>query len=143
MQKVAPLLAGYFLIAGLAGLSLPGLSSFVSEFMVMVGTYSSPAFGSGALTVAAIVSAVAVILAAVYILWMVQRALNGPTAEPVKAFKDLNVREVVVLAPLVALIIGFGFFPKPLLDVINPAVTQTLVNVKVDNPAIAEKGAGQ
>ncbi|MDR8407537.1 NADH-quinone oxidoreductase subunit M [Nonomuraea sp. 3-1Str] len=143
VQKVAPLLAGFFLIAGLAGLSLPGLSSFVSEFMVMTGTYSSSAHGSGALTVAAVVSAVAVILAAVYILWMVQRTLNGPTAEPVKAFKDLNVREIVVLAPLVALIIGFGFFPKPLLDVINPAVTQTLVNVKVDNPAIAEKGAGQ
>ncbi|WP_049559367.1 NADH-quinone oxidoreductase subunit M [Nonomuraea sp. SBT364] len=142
-QKVTPLLAGFFLIAGLAGLSLPGLSSFVSEFMVMIGTYSSPAFGSGALTVAAIVSAVAVILAAVYILWMVQRTLNGPTAEPVKAFKDLNAREVWVLAPLVALIIGFGFFPKPLLDVITPAVTSTLSNVQVDNPAIAEKGAGQ
>jgi NADH-quinone oxidoreductase subunit M len=143
VQKVTPLLAGFFLIAGLAGLSLPGLSSFVSEFMVMIGTYTSPAFGSGALAVAAIVSALAVILAAVYILWMVQRTINGPTAEPVKAFKDLNVREIVVLAPLVALIIGFGFFPKPLLDVINPTVTQTLVNVKVDNPAIAEKGAGQ
>ncbi|MCA2227059.1 NADH-quinone oxidoreductase subunit M [Nonomuraea aurantiaca] len=143
VQKVTPLLAGFFLIAGLAGLSLPGLSSFVSEFMVMIGTYTSSAFGSGALAVAAIVSALAVILAAVYILWMVQRTLNGPTAEPVKAFKDLNVREIVVLAPLIALIIGFGFFPKPLLDVINPTVTQTLVNVKVDNPAIAEKGAGQ
>ncbi|MEV0352852.1 NADH-quinone oxidoreductase subunit M [Nonomuraea sp. NPDC050680] len=143
VQKVTPLLAGFFLIAGLAGLSLPGLSSFVSEFMVMIGTYTSPAFGSGALAVAAIVSALAVILAAVYILWMVQRTINGPTAEPVKAFKDLNVREIVVLAPLVALIIGFGFFPKPLLDVINPTVTQTLVNVNVDNPAIAEKGAGQ
>ncbi|MBT2231809.1 NADH-quinone oxidoreductase subunit M [Nonomuraea sp. NEAU-A123] len=143
VQKVTPLLAGFFLIAGLAGLSLPGLSSFVSEFMVMIGTYTSTAFGSGALAVAAIVSALAVILAAVYILWMVQRTMNGPTAESVKAFKDLNVREIVVLAPLVALIIGFGFFPKPLLDVINPTVTQTLVNVKVDNPAIAEKGAGQ
>ncbi|GAA2290719.1 NADH-quinone oxidoreductase subunit M [Nonomuraea roseoviolacea subsp. roseoviolacea] len=142
-QKVAPLLAGFFLVAGLAGLSLPGLSSFVSEFMVMTGTYASKAHGSGALTVAAVVSALAVILAAVYILWMVQRVLNGPTAEPVKAFKDLSAREIVVLAPLVALIIGFGFFPKPLLDVINPAVNQTLVNVKVDNPAIAEKGAGQ
>ncbi|GGO70008.1 NADH-quinone oxidoreductase subunit M [Nonomuraea cavernae] len=143
VQKVAPLLAGFFLVAGLAGLSLPGLSSFVSEFMVMIGAYSSTAFGSGALSVAAGISALAVILAAVYILWMVQRTLNGPTAEPVKAFKDLNVREILVLAPLVALIIGFGFYPKPLLDVINPTVTQTLVNVQVDNPAIAEKGAGQ
>ncbi|MEU0564014.1 NADH-quinone oxidoreductase subunit M [Nonomuraea sp. NPDC005983] len=142
VQKAAPLLAGFFLVAGLAGLSLPGLSSFVSEFMVMIGAYSSTAFGAGALSVASIISAVAVILAAVYILWMVQRVMNGPTAEPVKAFKDLNVREVFVLAPLVALIIGFGIFPKPLLDVINPAVTHTLTSVKVDT-AIAEKGPGQ
>ncbi|MEV3978324.1 NADH-quinone oxidoreductase subunit M [Nonomuraea sp. NPDC049758] len=143
VQKVAPVLAGFFLVAGLAGLSLPGLSSFVSEFMVMIGTYSSEAHGSGALTVAAIISAVAVILAAVYILWMVQRTLNGPTAEPVKAFKDLNAREIWVLAPLVALIIGFGFFPKPLLDVINPSVQQTLTNVHVPTATIAEKGTGQ
>ncbi|WP_043636646.1 NADH-quinone oxidoreductase subunit M [Nonomuraea candida] len=143
VQKVAPLLAGFFLVAGLAGLSLPGLSSFVSEFMVMIGTYSSAAHGSGALTVAAIISAVAVILAAVYILWMIQRTMNGPTAEPVKAFKDLNAREVWVLAPLVALIIGFGFYPKPLLDVINPSVQQTLTNVDVPTSTIAEKGTGQ
>jgi NADH-quinone oxidoreductase subunit M len=143
VQKVAPVLAGFFLVAGLAGLSLPGLSSFVSEFMVMIGTYSSTAHGSGALSWAAIVSAVAVILAAVYILWMIQRVMNGPTAEPVKVFKDLNAREIWVLAPLVALIIGFGFFPKPLLDVINPAVHDTLTNVKVPTSTIAEKGTGQ
>src|SRR5690606_10226945 len=143
VQKVAPVLAGFFLIAGLSGLSLPGLSSFVSEFMVMIGTYSSQAFGSGALTVAAIFSAVAVILAAVYILWMVQRVLNGPTAEPVKAFKDLSAREVGAPPPLIALVIGSGVFPKPLLDVINPAVSATLVNVQVENPGVAEKGAGQ
>ncbi|MER7500795.1 NADH-quinone oxidoreductase subunit M [Nonomuraea pusilla] len=142
VQKVAPLLAGFFLVAGLAGLSLPGLSSFVSEFMVMIGTYSSSAHGSGAFTVAAGISAVAVILAAVYILWMVQRTLNGPTAEPVKAFKDLNAREVWVLAPLIALIIGFGFFPKPLIDVIQPSVVHTLTNVNVST-AIAERGTGQ
>ncbi|MED7928188.1 NADH-quinone oxidoreductase subunit M [Nonomuraea sp. LP-02] len=143
VQRVAPVLAGFFLVAGLAGLSLPGLSSFVSEFMVMIGTYESQAHGSGALTAAAVISAVAVVLAAVYILWMVQRTINGPTAEPVKAFKDLNVREILVLAPLVALIIGFGFFPKPLLDVINPSVHQTLTNVQVPVSTIAEKGTGQ
>lgn len=142
VQKAAPLLAGAFLIAGLAGLSLPGLSSFVSEFMVMIGTYSSTAFGSGALSVAAVISALAVILAAVYILWMVQRVLHGPATESVANMKDLNRRELWVVAPLMALVIGFGFFPKPLLDVINPAVTHTLQSVKVDT-AVAEKGTGQ
>ena len=80
VQKVAPVLAGFFLIAGLSGLSLPGLSTFVSEFMVMIGTYSH-ATGSPR----GHRHARGVILAAVYILWMFQRTLTGPTAESVKA----------------------------------------------------------
>ncbi|MFD1937053.1 MULTISPECIES: NADH-quinone oxidoreductase subunit M [Nonomuraea] len=138
VQKVTPKLAGVFLIAGLSGLSLPGLSSFVSEFMVLLGTYER-------YMVPAIISATGVILAAIYILWMYQRIAGGPTAEPVKEFKDLNRRELWVVAPLIALIIGLGFYPKPLLDVINPAVDHTLVSVQVEKftPAIAEKGAGQ
>ncbi|MEU7893519.1 NADH-quinone oxidoreductase subunit M [Nonomuraea sp. NPDC049152] len=138
VQKVTPKLAGVFLIAGLSGLSLPGLSSFVSEFMVLIGTYER-------YMVPAIIAATGVILAAIYILWMYQRVAAGPTAEPVKEFKDLNGRELWVVAPLIALIIGLGFYPKPLLDVINPAVDHTLVSVQVEKftPAIAEKGAGQ
>lgn len=142
-QKVAPLLAGAFLIAGLAGLSLPGLSSFVSEFMVMIGTFSSQALGSVNYIVPTVIAATAVILAAVYILWMYQRTMNGPTAEPVKAFKDLNVRELWVITPLIVLIIGFGFYPKPLLDIINPAVTHTIGNLDVNTSGVAEKGAGE
>ncbi|MEU7002786.1 NADH-quinone oxidoreductase subunit M [Nonomuraea sp. NPDC046570] len=138
VQKVTPKLAGMFLIAGLSGLALPGLSSFVSEFMVMIGTYERYAWP-------AIIAATGVILAAIYILWMYQRVANGPTAESVKGFKDLNGREMWVVAPLIALIIGLGFYPKPLLDVINPAVDKTLSTVQVEKftPAIAEKGAGQ
>ena len=72
VQKVAPVLAGLFLVAGLAGLSLPGLSTFVSEFLVLVGTFSRYKV-AGAFAVAGIV------LAAIYILWMYQRTMNGPT----------------------------------------------------------------
>ncbi|TKK89763.1 NADH-quinone oxidoreductase subunit M [Herbidospora galbida] len=128
VQKVAPLLAGAFLIAGLSGLSLPGLSTFVSEFMVLLGTYERYA-------VPAIIGTTGVILAAIYILWMYQRTMNGPTAESVAEMKDLNGRERWVVAPLIALIVVLGFFPKPLLDVINPAVKESLVNVKVTDPA--------
>jgi NADH-quinone oxidoreductase subunit M len=89
------------------------------------------------------------VLAAVYILWMYQRMMTGPTPEKIKTMPDLNLREKIVVAPLLALLIGFGFFPKPLLDVINPAVHQTLTSVHVTPftpaiPATAEKkGAGQ
>ncbi|GII81350.1 NADH-quinone oxidoreductase subunit M [Sphaerisporangium rufum] len=142
VQKVAPVLAGTFLVAGLSSLSLPGLSTFVSEFLVLIGTFERYAVPS-------IIALSGMVLAAVYILWMYQRMMTGPTAESVKALPDLNVREKIVIAPLVALLIGFGFFPKPLLDVINPAVKQTLTSVNVTPfapavPATAEKkGAGQ
>ncbi len=76
VQKVAPVLAGLFLVSGLAGLSLPGLSTFVSEFLVLVGTFSRYKV-AGSFAVAGIV------LAAIYILWMYQRTMNGPTAESV------------------------------------------------------------
>ncbi|RJL22496.1 NADH-quinone oxidoreductase subunit M [Bailinhaonella thermotolerans] len=142
VQKIAPLLAGAFLIAGLSGLALPGLSSFVSEFLVLIGSYT-------VYPVYAIIATLGVILAAIYILWMYQRTMNGPTAESVKGMADLNIREKWVVAPLLVLIIGLGFYPKPLLDVINPAVKQTLSTVGVSDPApkvpaaAEQKGAGQ
>ena len=73
MQKVAPLLAGLFLVAGLA-ISLPRLSTFVSEFLVLVGTFTR-------YEAAAILATAGIILAAIYILWMYQRTMTGPVAE--------------------------------------------------------------
>ncbi|MBX6384276.1 MAG: NADH-quinone oxidoreductase subunit M [Microbispora sp.] len=127
VQKVAPILAGTFLVAGLSSLSLPGLSTFVSEFMVLSGTYER-------YVVPTVIATVGVILAAIYILWMYQRMMNGPTAESVKTLPDLNLREKFVVAPLIALLVIFGFYPKPLLDVINPAVKDTLTSVSVTDP---------
>ncbi|MEU3018391.1 MULTISPECIES: NADH-quinone oxidoreductase subunit M [unclassified Nocardiopsis] len=119
VQKVAPRLAAVFLIAGLAGLALPGLAPFVSEFLVLVGVYAfSP--------VAAIIAAVGVVLAALYILWMYQRTMTGPTPEKLSALPDLSGRETWAVAPLIALIIAFGVYPQPLLNVINPAVERTV-----------------
>jgi NADH-quinone oxidoreductase subunit M len=127
VQKVAPLLAGTFLVAGLSGLGLPGLSSFVSEFLVLVGTFTR-------YKVPAVIGTVGIILAAVYILWMYQRTMNGPTAEKVSAMRDLSGREIVAVAPIVALIVALGFFPQPVLDVINPSVRQTLSRVQMQDP---------
>ena len=127
VQKVAPLLAGAFLIAGLSGLGLPGLSSFVSEFLVLVGTFTR-------YKVPAVIGTVGIILAAVYILWMYQRTMNGPTAEKVTAMPDLSGREIAAVAPILALIVALGFFPQPVLDVINPSVRQTLSRVQMQDP---------
>ena len=127
VEKVAPVLAGLTLVAGLSSLSLPGLSPFVSELMVMVGAFSYAPW-LAALAVPAIV------LAAIYILWMYQRTMTGPVGEGVAGLRDLNVREVGALAPLVLLIVVLGFFPKPLLAVINPAVDYTMSQVGTENP---------
>jgi NADH-quinone oxidoreductase subunit M len=128
VQKVAPVLAGVFLIAGLSSLSLPGLSPFVSEFLVLAGTftYSIPA---------AAVATLGIVLAALYILLMYQRTMTGPLREDNESVTDLRPREVTALAPAVVLIIGLGFFPQPLLDVIDPAVADTLEHVGVHDPA--------
>jgi NADH-quinone oxidoreductase subunit M len=127
VQRVAPLLAGTFLVMGLATLSLPGLSSFVSEFLVLVGTYTRyPAY--------AVLATLGIVLAAIYVLFWYQRVATGPATEKVKGFRDLGGREMLAVVPLVALIVAVGFFPKPLLDVINPAVSRTLHQVGQTDP---------
>jgi NADH-quinone oxidoreductase subunit M len=127
IQKTAPVLAGIFLVAGLSSLSLPGLAPFVSEFLVIAGTFSHS-------VVAAVLATTGIVLAAVYILLMYQRTMTGPVREHSAHVTDLRPREVAALAPLVALIIGLGFYPQVLLDVINPAVETTLEHVGVDDP---------
>jgi NADH-quinone oxidoreductase subunit M len=124
VQKVAPILAGTFLVAGLSGLALPGLSSFVSEFLVLVGTFSR-------YKVPAIIATAGIVLAAIYILWMVQRISGG---EAKVSFPDLSKREITAIAPILAIIIALGFFPKPVLDLINPSVKQTLQTVQQQDP---------
>ena len=127
VQSVAPVLAGLFLIAGLAGLALPGLSTFVSEFLVLVGTFTR-------YEAAAILATVGIILAAIYILWMYQRTMTGPVSDDVAGMGDLRARELWAVGPLIALIVVLGVYPQPVLNVINPAVHQTLVQVHSTDP---------
>jgi NADH-quinone oxidoreductase subunit M len=127
VQTVAPLLAGLFLISGLAALSLPGLSTFVSEFLVLVGTFTK-------YKAAAVAATIATVLSAIYILWMYQRTMTGPVREQVAHFGDLKARELWAVGPLIALIIVFGVYPQPLLNIINPAVHRTLVQVHATDP---------
>ena len=138
VQKVAPVLAGTFLLAGLSSLALPGLSSFVSEFLVLVGTFEK-------YPVAAIFGVSTIVLAGVYILWMYQRTMTGPVAASVANFKDLNRRELAAVVPLLALILVLGFAPGILTKYINPAVTQSTTHVTTVAPhtvADAAQAAG-
>ncbi|WP_059021623.1 NADH-quinone oxidoreductase subunit M [Mycobacterium sp. M26] len=128
VQKVAPVLAGTFLVSGLATLSLPGLAPFISEFLVLIGTFTRyPVF--------AVCATIALVLSALYVLWMYQRMMTGPVTEGNENVRDLGRRELLVIAPLIALLIGLGVYPKVALDVINPAVTATLTSINQPDPA--------
>ena len=185
VHKVAPLLAGVFLIAGLSSLALPGTNSFVSEFLVLLGSFPrEPVF--------TVLGTVGIIFAALYVLWVYQQTMQGPlrghavlsavgtpapgssaagspaagpstapsaggSAAPSgssagagtaaalldpaveaqrspRGFPDLSVREIAVVTPLIVLVLALGFFPGPVLEVINPSVVATLNEVGLADP---------
>jgi len=122
LALVMPVLHGVFLLVVLSSLGLPGLNNFVGEFLVLVGavrvTVWYAVFATGG-----------VVLAAVYLLWMYQRVMHGvPRAED-RALPDLSLREWAYLAPLCALIVWLGVYPKPALDRITPATAAILAQV--------------
>jgi NADH-quinone oxidoreductase subunit M len=145
VSKIAPGLAGAFLVAGLASLALPGTNAFVSEFLVLIGSFPRE-------PIYTIVATIGIIFAALYVLWVYQRLFQGPVRgdavmaampsvgsvpDPARGrggFADLSKREIGVLTPLVALILVLGFFPSPVLNVINPSVTATMHEVGLPDP---------
>jgi NADH-quinone oxidoreductase subunit M len=127
--KATPLLAGLLMFAALTALGLPGLSTFVSEFMVLAGTFSRhPVYG--------VIATIGIVLAALYALIMYQRTATGQPSERVKErfTQDLVGRERLALIPLVLVILVLGFFPKPFLAIIEPAVTATMQHAGVSDP---------
>jgi NADH-quinone oxidoreductase subunit M len=128
--KLTPLLGGLLLFAVLSALALPGLSTFISEFMVLAGTFSRH-------PIYAVVATMGIVLAALYALIMYQRTATGvPTPAVTERFtRDLSGKERLALIPLVVVILVLGFFPKPMLQIINPTVTDTLTqHVGITDP---------
>jgi NADH-quinone oxidoreductase subunit M len=131
LAGVTPWLAGAFLFAVFASVGLPGLNSFIGEFLVIVGTFSvSHWFGS--------LAAIAVVLAAIYLLWSYQRLAYGPVHEEHKALPDVSAREVAILAPILGLILVFGVAPRLLTDKIQPTTNAVVARV---HPAHAQDAA--
>src|SRR3954447_22271351 len=128
VEAKAPVLAGLFLIAGLATLGLPGLSQFVSEILVIISAFDYH-WWVGAVAVTGIV------LAAIYVLWLYQRTMTGPPTPGDEGITDLTRRELVAVVPLMLALVFFGFYPMPLLDVSNPTVDSLLQHVGVSDDA--------
>jgi NADH-quinone oxidoreductase subunit M len=113
--RAAPILGGLFLFATLAGIGVPGLSGFVGEFLALLGAFVVHRWY-------AVVAAIGVILAAVYMLYAFQQSFTGVPKGVTEKLRDLNLREIIVVAPLLLLSVGIGLYPKPILDRVEPTM---------------------
>ena len=127
LWKVMPVYAVLTLIVTLSSMGLPGLNGFVGEFTILLGAFGSEALNSYWF---AGLSAIGVILAAVYMLYMFQKMFLGPLdREENKALKDINWREIVTLVPLLVFIFWIGLYPKPFFALMAPAVDKLVAAV--------------
>jgi NADH-quinone oxidoreductase subunit M len=106
----------------MASIGLPGLSGFVSEFLILVGTFATHAWWGA-------VAATGVIAAAAYLLWAYQRVFHGQATGVNAEIPDATLSERWVLVPVVVLLVALGVFPHPLLDQITPSIQQLLHHV--------------
>ncbi len=123
LQKSAPILAVVFTVVMLSSIGLPGLNGFVGELLVLIGAFNAHRWW-------AVVAASGVILAAVYLLWAYQRVFHGPASGANARIPDLNWREGLVMAPLLAAIVFLGVYPKPVIERIEPAMDAVVAHVE-------------
>ena len=123
LASVMPIYAGIFLFSAFASAGLPGLSGFIGEFTVLVGSYLT-------FPILAVIAGGGVILAAIYLLWAYERVFTGPTNPKLAGLADLGLREILIMVPLVVLIIGLGVYPKPVMDRIEPSVEAVLDRIE-------------
>jgi NADH-quinone oxidoreductase subunit M len=121
LQGRAPVFAALFTVAMLASIGLPGLNGFVSEFLVLVGFFGAQGWWG-------VIPTFGVVVSAIYLLWAYQRVFHGEPTVAASEVVDLDLRERVVLAPLVALMVLLGVYPKVVLDLIVPSVTHLLAH---------------
>ncbi len=126
LWKVMPVYGTVMLVVTLSSMGLPGLNGFVGEFTILLGAFGSEAIGSAWY---AGLSAIGVILAAIYMLYMYQKIFLGPEGSIVQtvkehghALRDLSAREIITIAPLLVLIFWIGLYPKPFFTLIAPTV---------------------
>jgi NADH-quinone oxidoreductase subunit M len=127
LTKIAPVMTGIFLIAALASIALPGMAGFVGEFMVLTGTFQR-------YQIPTIIATFGIILAAIYMLWLYQRVFTGTENKETKNIVDLNLKQTLVLSPLVVLTVLFGFYPAPVIKIAESAISNTMLQIGQTDP---------
>jgi NADH-quinone oxidoreductase subunit M len=136
LAKTIPIMAGIFLFVAMSSIGLPGLNGFVGEFLVLLGTFFTYRWW-------VVPAAFGVVLAAVYLLWAYQRVFQGPITNDVnRGIRDINLRELAMLVPIMALIVFIGVYPKPFLDRIEPAA-ERIVEQLNENSVIPTTGLAE
>jgi NADH-quinone oxidoreductase subunit M len=125
LARSMPAFSVCLVIFALSSMGLPGTNSFVGEFLVLVGAFRVSPFVTA-------LAALGIILAAVYLLWMVQRVALGESRRTESPLPDLSWREAVTLAPLVGLVFWIGFYPGPLLEIMHSSVAHLVGQVAPD-----------
>lgn len=120
--KVMPLLGALALVVTMSSAGLPALNGFVGEFTILLGAFGSQVLNNPWF---AGIATIGVILAAVYLLVMFERVFLGALRNPeTAALRDINLREVLMLVPLLVLIFWIGLYPAPFFNLINPTAQQ-------------------
>ena len=118
IARTVPLFAALLTVVSLSSIGVPGTNGFIGEFLVLIGSFRT-------FPVLSVIAATAVIFAAAYLLWAIQRILFNPLDKPENAHvPDLNRRELAVMAPLIACIIWLGVYPTPVLRRMEVAATR-------------------
>lgn len=136
IQKLVPVFSGVFLVSWLSALGLPGLSTFVSEFMVLSGSFGREPWITG-------LAAIGVILSAVYALRVYRVVMTGPEREasaPSFRGRDLSLVEKIVMVPLLGVLLFFGFFPSAAVNLVTPTATAAMQRLAVADPAPVLEG---
>lgn len=125
IAKIVPLYATILMIASLSSIGLPGLNGFIGEFLILIGSFKSSVLNSWWFTIFA---ATGVIFAAVYLLWMYQRVVFGEVKnEELKhELTDMNLREMIVIVPILIFIVWIGIYPNTFLK-LTEASTQSIL----------------
>jgi len=130
LWRVLPVFSACFLVVTLSSIGLPGLNGFIGEFLILLGSFRAFPFWTAW-------AATGVVLGAIYMLWMFRRVIFGPVSRSEnQKLKDLGLREIAILSPILALIFFMGIYPQPFLKRMEPSVSWVVERIDARKQAI-------